>query len=233
MHKIPETLHYLISEILEEKQINADRVAEFLKRTDIKEHELTDFVNFNHSEKESYGRNIIFDGGFFKLMLMSWNKNDYTAIHDHGQVEWGAVKSFGEMINLEYDYEDGILNLSKNEILKKGEVTMVTSDLIHQAGNNSDKSAITMHLYGSNTVSENISLNSRIFDCIDNRIFYTTGAAYLKLPSNIILKKDEKLNVDIASFEYDKLIRMNFFNQNEKRFKKELINLNKITYEYA
>ncbi len=90
-----------------------------------------------------------------------------------------------------------------------------------------------MHLYGSNSAVEDITLNSRIFDCVNNRVFYTTGAAYLKLPSNIILKKDEKLNVDIVSFEYDKLIRMNFFNQNEKLFIKELLNLNKITYEYS
>jgi len=83
-------------------------------------------------------------------------------------------------------------------------------------------------LYGSNKVKENLTLNARIFDSIEKRIYYTTGAAYLKLPSEIILKKDENLGVDIKSFEYDKLIRMNFFNQNKNIFKDELRTLNQI-----
>ncbi len=233
MEKIPEILQNLIKEIQEEKTIDALRVVEFLKRKDIKEDELTDFVTFNHSAKESYGRNIIFDGGFFKLMLMSWNKYDYTAIHDHGQVDWGAVKAFGAISNLEYTYDNDMLKLSVNEVLKPGDVVPVTSDLIHQAGNNTDKSILTMHLYGSKKVSDNITMNSRMFDTVENRIIYTTGAAYLKLPSDIILKRDDNLNVDTASFEFDKLIRMNFFNQKEKLFQKEIEKLNNTKYEYA
>ncbi len=235
MNKIPEILKYLIKEIQEEKSIDASRVVEFMKRTDIKENELTNFINFNHSAKESYGRNIIFDGGFFKLMLMSWNKYDFTAIHDHGQVEWGAVKSFGTVSNIEYSFENNKLKIIKNEILNKGDVTAVTSDLIHQAGNNTDKAVLTMHLYGSDKVKNDIGLNSKIFDTVDNRIIYTTGAAYLKLPSDIIIRKNENLDVDIATFEFDKSVRLNFFNKNKKIFANELYKLNKLNklnYEY-
>lgn len=212
MKKIPEILHYLISEIQEEKFIDAIRVSEFLKRTDIKEKELFEFVNFNHSAKESYGRNVIFDGGFFKLMLMSWNNNDFTAIHDHGGVEWGAVRSFGNVSNAEFEYKNKGLKFIKEEILKKGEVTTVTPELIHQTGNKSGRNTLTMHLYGSNSKSEDIMNNARIFDSVEKRIYYTSGAAYLKLPSEIILKKEDKLNVDITSFEYDKLVRLNYQN---------------------
>ncbi len=233
MNEIPEILKYLIKEIQEEKTINASRVVEFLKRTDINEKELKNFINFNHSARESYGMNVIFDGGFFKLMLMSWNKYDFTAIHDHGQVEWGAVKSFGEISNIEYSFENNNLKIIKNEILNKGNVTPVTSDLIHQAGNKTDKAVLTMHLYGSDKVKSNIGLNSRIFNTVDNRIIYTTGAAYLKLPSDIILQKNEKSGVDIATFEFDKYVRLNFFNKNKKLFTNELNKLNKLNYEYS
>lgn len=228
MKKVPETLHYLIKEILEEKKISAGRTVEFLQRADIDEKELIDYITHNHPRKESYGRSIVFDGGFFKLMIMSWNPNDFTAIHDHGQVEWGAVKFFGEMVNLEYLFDNEILKLKSNETTKKGDVAKVTADLIHQTGNQTGKPLLTMHLYGSNKVKENLTLNARIFDSIEKRIYYTTGAAYLKLPSEIILKKDENLGVDIKSFEYDKLIRMNFFNQNKNIFKDELRTLNQI-----
>jgi len=163
-------------------------------------------------------------------MLMSWNKFDFTAIHDHGQVDWGAVRSFGPMSNIEFSFENNYLKIIKNEILNKGDVAIVTSDLIHQAGNNTDKSVLTMHLYGSNKVSDNITMNSRIFDTVDNRIIYTTGAAYLKLPSDIILHKDENSGVDITTFEFDKLVKLNFFNKNKKLFKNEL---NKTEYEYS
>ena len=213
MKKIPEILKKLIQEIQEEKKLNALRVVEFMQRKDIKENDIIDFVNFNHKTGESYGRNIIFDGGFFKLMLMSWRNNDFTAIHDHGETEWGAVRSFGNVTNTEFSFENDYLKFIKEETLKTGEVVPVTNDLIHQTGNKSGKNALTMHLYGSNIKDKDFMHGARIFNTIENRIYFTTGAAYLKLPSDIILKKNSLQNVDTATFTYDKLIRVTFNNQ--------------------
>ena len=210
MNKIPEILKKLIQEIQEEKKLNALRVVEFMQRKDIKENDLIDFINFNHKKEESYGRNVIFDGGFFKLMLMSWRNNDFTAIHDHGETEWGAVRSFGNITNTEFSFENDFLKFLKEETLKTGEVTPVTNDLIHQTGNKSGKNALTMHLYGSNTKDKDIMHGARIFDTLENRIYFTTGAAYLKLPSNIIIKKNNRLNIDNEAYTYDKLIRVAF-----------------------
>ena len=47
--------------------------------------DLTAWADFDHPVEDSYGRRLVYDGGDFEIMVMSWAPGDFSAIHDHGE----------------------------------------------------------------------------------------------------------------------------------------------------
>jgi len=207
MEKIPTSITKLINEVNEERYLTSSRIADLLNFSSIKMNDLFSYVKFDHPQYESYGRKMIWNGGFFKLMLMTWNPGDFTAAHDHGAVEWGAVKCFGEFKHIIYNNENNTLKVKSDNIIPDGTVAKVNPDLIHQMGNNSKDHIFSLHLYGSNSVEKNISRNSRIFDITNNKIVITDGQAFLDLQESLVKKIVYGLNPDIEALNKDKYIK--------------------------
>ncbi|MEM9541344.1 MAG: cysteine dioxygenase family protein [Cyanobacteria bacterium P01_E01_bin.42] len=115
-------------------------------------------------------------------MVMSWRDRDYSAIHDHGSTEWGAVQCFGRGEHYTYRLDNGILRTDQKCDFKPGEVKLVDRDLIHQMGNVSDEYFLSLHVYGCNSPEGTITGNARLFDLWEGSIQRADGGAFFGLP---------------------------------------------------
>ena len=182
-----ENLKTLIQTAIDnDEKITAGRIKEFVERADIKEDDLLEYADFDHPIEDGYGRKMIFDGGKFEIMAMSWNPGDYSSIHNHGYTQWGVVKVFGNVHHFIYQNKDGVLSFAKKEILPNGAITKVVNAMIHQMGNPSTERYMTLHVYGSDEKDGDVTADAKNYELEFNRISHTTGGAFFNLPEEQI-----------------------------------------------
>jgi predicted metal-dependent enzyme (double-stranded beta helix superfamily) len=144
--------------------------------------DLEPWADYDHPRSDSYGRRLLYDGGFFELMVMSWVDGDMAAIHDHGSTQWGAVRLFGQAEHAVFRCEDGVLATADRRQLPPGTVLAVSHDLIHQMGNVGQEPFHTLHLYGCHGCEGQVTGDARIYELDENRIHRTSGGAFYGLP---------------------------------------------------
>jgi len=154
-------------------------LVEMIHSLHFKPDEFYSLSDFHHPVDKSYGRNKLYSGQNFGIFLMSWAKGDFTAIHNHGQTDWGAVVLLGDVHHRLYDIRNQKLVLTGKNVIPSGTVAPVQGDLIHAMGNFDDKPSMTLHIYGSNNHLEIPGISSRIFELEKNRIRTTNGEAYI------------------------------------------------------
>ncbi|MEM9135952.1 MAG: cysteine dioxygenase family protein, partial [Cyanobacteria bacterium P01_F01_bin.42] len=110
-----------IKTLVEEANITAD--------------ELMPWATLDHPLEDSYGRRLVFNSGRFEIMVMSWVPGDFSAIHDHGSTQWGAVQCFGAGDHYTYRLKQGYLSALGTAHYSYGMVRAVSNSLIHQMGN--------------------------------------------------------------------------------------------------
>jgi hypothetical protein len=186
---IPHSLLKLTNELGSTKNIDNKIVAEIVSGSRLTASDFSQYQSFDHSYAESYGRKLIMDNGKFKILLMSWRPGDFTAIHNHGYTEWGCVCFFGEATHRLYTLEKGELRLKQSDTFGEGEVASVCGDLTHLMGNAGKQNFTTLHIYGSNTKTSNISENAKVYVPEFRKIFTTMGSAYLLMNQNLILSE--------------------------------------------
>lgn len=213
MNTIPGSLLRIIQYVTEKKQCSSDMISHIMKDSNIQIEDLNNFIRYDHPAHESYGRNLIWNGGFFKILLMTWNPGDFTAAHDHGSVEWGAVQFYGNFKHITFEYENEKLITRDETIMRDGEIAPVNSNLIHQMGNHSEKAIFSLHIYGSKNLDKNISQGSRIFDLVNNKIQITDGQAFLQLPDSLIKRTVTGLKCCQTSTANDQQIK-HLYNKN-------------------
>jgi hypothetical protein len=180
---LPETLSGLIARIEGAPIMNNELLLDFLAQLPIRVEDIESYSFFNHPLYESYGRREVFRSERLKIFVMSWNPGDFTAIHDHEPDEWGAVLFFGNMAHRLYALENGHLVLKQAATIPPGIKVGVTGSLIHAMGNQSDKPALTLHIYGSNSKLGN-DLKTLVYELERNRIILTDGSAFLNRQDN-------------------------------------------------
>lgn len=151
--------------------------------------ELSVYSDFNHPIQDGYGRKLIYDGGYFEVMCMSWNPGDMSAIHDHGYTQWGAVKVFGTADHGVYSFKDNVIDIHKRETLLSGDVRPVSHGFIHQMGNITDTPFLSLHIYGCEDRIGGVTDEARCFDLFDQTINYVSGGVFYHLPQDTILHK--------------------------------------------
>ena len=144
--------------------------------------DLLPWADFEHPIEDCYGRKLVYHGGFFEVMVMSWRDRDYSAIHDHGLTEWGAVQCFGHAEHYTYQLEKGTLYTVERCDFQPGEVKLVDRGLIHQMGNLSGEYFLSLHVYGFNLARGTITGNARLFDLWEESIQRTDGGVFFGLP---------------------------------------------------
>ena len=103
---LPKTLNILVqllsNTIEKEGKLSPKHVKELVEQANVQEKDLLSYADYNHPVEDCYGRKMVYDNGNFEVMVMSWNPDDYSSIHNHGYTEWGVVQVFGNAHHLIY-----------------------------------------------------------------------------------------------------------------------------------
>ena len=192
----PVSLQRLIGQLKQTTQLTPAQVKDFVLEANISEGDLMFWADFEHPIADSYGRKLVFDGGHFEIMVMSWLPGDFSAIHDHGATQWGAVQCFGAAEHYIYSFNKGVLSTLKAAHYSPGIVQAVDNRLIHQMGNPGDQPVLSLHVYGCKELKQTITGNARIFDLLEKNIQYTDGGVFFCLPETKINHRSKGLQAD-------------------------------------
>mgnify|MGYP000005816571 CR=1 FL=1 len=137
----------------------------------------SDFENFSSWSKDCYTRNCIINNEQFELILLCWEKEQITPIHDHGGEECWVKVIEGEFRETIYkEDEKGELNVVKSAISKANDVTYMKDFMgFHSLENLSNKRSMSLHFYAKPIRNCNVfDENSGAF--VNKEMTYNTTA---------------------------------------------------------
>jgi cysteine dioxygenase len=144
---LPVSIQNIINKIREKKNEMTPQLAQkILINADVKVEELKFWEDYDHPFVDSYGRRLLFADSFFEIMVMSWSPGDISAIHDHGNAQWGAVQIFGAAEHATFLVQDNSLVTISRQVMKLGKVIPVGHQLVHQMGNQTENKFLTLHV---------------------------------------------------------------------------------------
>jgi predicted metal-dependent enzyme (double-stranded beta helix superfamily) len=188
---LPVCIQKLVAELNSVGQIDNRILNEIISNVDFNEKELEPYFSYDHAATESYGRRLICQDKYFKILLMSWRPGDFTAIHNHGKTEWGCVHYFGDTAHRLYDFNKGQLNISESSEFIAGQSAPVCGDLIHLMGNAGNKNVATLHIYGMNTPPQGQPSKARIYAPEQKKVVFTEGSAFLNMCPTLSLGEEQ------------------------------------------
>ncbi len=187
---VPPPVADLLRAVAAAGDLTPARAAELLGAARLSPADLTRWQNLHHPAADSYGRKLIGRGPCFELMLMSWSPGDYSAIHDHGRADWGAVRYFGAADHVVLDLTEGMLSIRRRMLTRYDDIYEVDADLIHLMGNPAARPMFSLHLYGRAESDPAITGGARIFDLFEDRIQRTDGGVFYCLPESQIARRE-------------------------------------------
>lgn len=190
-------LQNLIEALRRSPHFTPRQIKQLVENANINSGELMPWANFDHPITDSYGRKLVYNGGHFEVMVMSWAPKDFSAIHDHGATQWGAVQCFGAAEHYIYRFADGLLTTEKAAHYTAGMVRAVDHSLIHQMGNPGTEPFLSLHVYGCAQPNPSITGNARIFDLLEGSIQYTDGGVFFCLPESQINQRAYGIRGDL------------------------------------
>lgn len=183
----------LITFLKREEEYSKRDVYDYIIELGLTKDDLEDWSDYSHPVSDSYGRNTIYQGEHFELMVMSWVPGDFSMIHNHGDAAWGIVQVFGDLTHRVYKLEELHLSKVKEEVLASNQMIPVTHDLIHQMGNDSDEPILSLHFYYNETPTEFITDNTFLFDVVQGEVLTVRGGAFYGLPKDEIFESRKGL----------------------------------------
>jgi predicted metal-dependent enzyme (double-stranded beta helix superfamily) len=146
---LPTSLSRLVNlidtTIQKEGKLSPKRAKEVVLQANVQLVDMMEYADFDHPVEDCYGRKLVYHGGKFEIMVMSWNPGDYSSIHNHGYTEWGVVQVFGHTHHFLFNLKNENLSFAKKEILPAGAAIKVNNALIHQMGNSTTEPYMTLH----------------------------------------------------------------------------------------
>ncbi len=204
----PEKINNLAQYLENQKNVSDRELIFAIKKLNVSLTDIANYVNFNHDITESYGRSVIYKSNKVEIVLMSWNKEDFTSIHDHGNTQWGAVYSFGNIQNNCFKIENNKLEKISQTVLKKGEIAIVDNKSIHQMGNPFERPTLSLHIYYTNKNGESVIGKARNFDLHSQIVFRAKGGAFLDIPEKNIISKEKCPDFDRKIYDnYIKILQ--------------------------
>lgn len=189
--QLPLSVRRLIDDIESLEHPRPASLVNVLKNSRITEEDLQPWTDYAHPPGDSYGRKPVHKSDHYEIMVMSWNPGDFSAIHDHGYTQWGAVKIFGNAEHATFRVDDGNISTLARWQVKKGETLGVSHSLIHQMGNATDTPFISLHVYGDYQSHENITGDASIYDPSAQAIQRVNGGVFFCLPDSKILRREK------------------------------------------
>lgn len=181
---LPKSIQKLISALQRDRYYKPADIIGVLKKSQVQKEDLRPWTDFNHPDQDGYGRKLVYKSPHFEVMVMSWKPGDFSAIHDHGHTQWGAVKIFGPAEHATFRVEDDHIYTLARWRVKPGDIIGVGHSLIHQMGNpTEDQSFISLHVYGDFEERKSITGDARIFDVDRGEIQRVDGGVFYHLPT--------------------------------------------------
>ncbi len=214
---LPTTLAGLVelvqADFEQGRTMTPSRIRDLVRQAQVTREDMEVYADYDHPKEDGYGRKMVYDGGSFELMVMTWNPGDFSSIHNHGYTQWGAVQSFGNAQHYIYRVRNNRLEFAKKEILTEGAIVKVNNALIHQMGNPTSESYLTLHIYGCSDRPQDVTADARNFDLEFSRISHTTGGAFFNLPSDQIydIQSGPEPTLDVFA-NYARLL-MDYYNR--------------------
>ncbi len=175
-------LNKLVDFLKQDKDVKPVDIKAFLIDLKLEESDLMPWADFDHPKHEGYGRKLVHQESNFEVMVMSWQPNDFSGVHNHGFTQWGAVQVFGNASHYIYKLDsNNDISLARKESFFKGDIAMVNNALIHQMGNQTVDPYLSLHIYGTVDPCEEITGDSKIYEIEKGRIVETTGGAFFQL----------------------------------------------------
>ena len=197
LKQLPPSIRQLIESIESAKTpLTPAHASQLLRDAQVQPEDVLPWSKFGHGPRDCYGRNIVYHGGFFEIMVMSWVPGDFSSIHDHGTAQWGAVQSMGCAEHAVFCLAENKLTTKCRNTVFAGEVNGVDHDLIHQMGNLNEAPFCSLHLYGSYNHFGQITGDSRTFDLFENTVQFTTDGAFFCLPESQISGRQDGVEAD-------------------------------------
>ena len=193
--EFPKKINDLINDIVNQKSVSNSMLFDMVKRQNISEDDIAPYTTYNHSPNESYGRKLIYDNGNFKILLMSWQPGDFTAIHNHGYTEWGSVYFMGEATQRMYSVINDELEIVRKCSTQQEQIASMKGDFTHMMGNSTSKNFATLHIYGSNTRTQDVSKDAVVYLPELKKKVTTRGSAYLNMEKQQILTENPLIKV--------------------------------------
>jgi hypothetical protein len=203
--QLPDRLEALIQKLHQTERMTSERACHYLEKANIPVEALLPWANFEHAVEQSYGRQLLYSGGNFDVLLISWAGGDWTAIHDHGVTLWGAIQCFGPAQHVVYQYRDQVLNTIAVEPLIPNAVNPFTPGLIHQMGNPGSQGFMSLHIYGRHPgplgqhPTHTGSKSARVFDLFEETIQHTERGAFFCLAESDITQRNYGLRGDLTA----------------------------------
>lgn len=220
---LPPSLARLVS-LIDQALANQEKLSplkakELVLAADVQVEDMEHYADFDHPTEDCYGRKLVYDGGQFEVMVMSWNPGDYSSIHNHGYTEWGVVQVFGNTHHLIYNLQGESLSFARKEILTEGAAIKVNNSFIHQMGNSTTTPYLTLHVYGANSKTGDITADAKNFDLEFERIVHTCGGAFFNLPEDSIHSIEGKVKPTPEVFLHYAYLLMDYYNRQEQSAK--------------
>lgn len=159
LNKLIDKLNNYLNLIKSQSDININYISGLLTEYDNNIKDLTPFIKFNTSK--NYTRNLIYsDNKTYSLVLMCWNKNSFSPIHNHPILGCWAKPVFGLIQEKKYTYFNNEL-IKIEDGMTNNKVLFINNNIgLHKIGNPSKtREAISLHLYFPPLKKCNIYLN--------------------------------------------------------------------------
>lgn len=186
---LPNSIQKIIQNIQNLSEFSIGKIKNIVREAQVTKEDLMPWSDFEHPGADSYGRKMLYDGGWFEIMVMSWQPGDMSGIHDHGYAQWGAVQIFGPAEHAVFLAQDGEIRTLSRNVMKPGQIVGVGHELVHQMGNKTDGQFLTLHVYGNPDRKSDVTADARIFDLDEGTVRITTGGAFFALPESDISKR--------------------------------------------
>lgn len=140
-----ETLEELIKILKLSDPTNYSRIARRMKLSK------SEFDKFTHWKPDGYSRNCIERTEVFELILICWNKGARTPVHAHDEQRCWVYQVDGKVNEIRYkqDESDALIPSLRSE-LTPGKLSYMHDEMgYHALENNSETTAMSLHLYVS------------------------------------------------------------------------------------
>lgn len=198
--QLPKSLQYIVEQLSSDTVLKPANICRIVRDADVQAADLLPWADFDHPVGDSYGRQLVYQGPRFEVMVMSWDPGDFSTIHDHGGTQWGAVQIFGEAEHATFRlHEDQLTTLARWRTTP-GDIIGVSHNLLHQMGNPfGQERFVSLHVYGQQLPAENITGDARIMELYEEQIHRVDGGVFFALPPEEIKLRKPGLSADFPT----------------------------------